>query len=94
MENFTFDEPVAFDGLFKHLAERLESLHTLPTLADPDAIQNALQKLPKHLPEKGSGASQTLKYVESIILPALAPGHSGPRSVQIIFGNSISTIVD
>ena len=71
----------ALQRLFSCLDERLESLHRVPTLADPNAIQNAIKTLPKALPEDGHDVPQTMSFVERTILPAIAPGHAGPRFV-------------
>ena len=67
--------------LFSHLRDKLESLHMEPTLADPNDIREAIKNLPAALPEVGYDVSQTIKFVEHTILPALAPGHAGPRFV-------------
>jgi hypothetical protein len=67
--------------LFFHLHDRLESLHREPTLADHNAIQDGIERLPEALPEDGYGVSQTISFVQNTILPALAPGHAGPRFV-------------
>lgn len=90
MEKNFLDTPLALDGLFAHLNKRLESLHTLPTIASQEAIENALQNLPASLPESGLGASHALEQVERTILPALAPGHNGPRFVILEVGHNIN----
>ena len=71
----------ALRTLFSHLHDRLESLHREPTVADPNVIKDAIKNLPEALHEDGYGVSQTMSFVENIILPALAPGHAGPRFV-------------
>lgn len=71
----------ALHRLFSHLHDRLESLHREATIADPNAIKDAIKNLPKALHEDGYGISQTMSFVENTILPALAPGHAGPRFV-------------
>lgn len=75
------DAPLSFEGLFSHLNKRLATLHTLPTLPNPATLTSAIFSLPENLPEKGLGASEAVEFVEKTVLPALAPGHSGPRFV-------------
>ena len=62
------------------IAER-GRIETGPTLASPQDIQNALTQLPDQLPAVGLGTDGSLNFVERVILPALAPGHAGPRCV-------------
>jgi hypothetical protein len=70
---------------------REKQLSSLPTLAAPEDLQAALRALQTrtdnagdnsttfHLPEDGLGADRALEYIRKTVVPALAPGHAGPR---------------
>lgn len=73
------EDPPNYQRLVDQLVDRLNTLHTLPTLADPNAIVLALKSLPSSLPQNGAGVDKTVEYLEKFILPSLAPGHAGPR---------------
>lgn len=83
----SLDTPIPLHSLLGTLNQRLELLHTEPTIASPAAIQHAISELPSHLPNSGFGTDQTIDYVERVILPALASGHSGPRYVITSYPN-------
>ncbi|KAF8319744.1 PLP-dependent transferase [Clavulina sp. PMI_390] len=82
-------ENPAFDGLIDQLTKRLDTLHTAPVIAAPDAIDKAFAEIPNNLPEKGVGTSQALEFVERIVVPALATGHAGPRYFGFVIGGSV-----
>jgi hypothetical protein len=67
------------EQLLAILVDRETNIRNVPTIAAPHNIQNALESLPKALPEKGLGTEGSLAFIQHAVLPGLAPGHAGPR---------------
>lgn len=67
------------EQLLTILLERERKILALPTIAASGDIQNALEALPKTLPENGLGTGESLAFIQRAVLPGLAPGHAGPR---------------
>lgn len=62
-------------------SERDRTLHKLPPTAASQDVHAALVALPSGLSDEGLGLSGAVNHVIRDVLPALAPGHAGPRFV-------------
>ncbi|SCZ90045.1 BZ3500_MvSof-1268-A1-R1_Chr1-3g01742 [Microbotryum saponariae] len=69
---------------------RSRELTKLPPNSTPELIEEALQALPKHIPEKGWGLKATTDLLLDKICPALAVGQAGPRYYGLITGGVTS----
>lgn len=66
------------------------------TTAHPDSLKHARGILPTTLPDGGLGEEATSDLLYKTIVPALAPGHAGPRYFGFVTGGRtpISQLAD
>ncbi|SCV68244.1 BQ2448_365 [Microbotryum intermedium] len=69
---------------------RSNELTSLPTTSTSNLIEEALQALPKKIPETGWGLKATTDLLLDKICPALAGGQAGPRYYGLITGGVTS----
>lgn len=70
-------------------SERDKTLSQLPPTAASQDVHAALVALPSGLSNEGLGLSGAVNHVIRDLLPALAPGHAGPRYFGFITGGAL-----
>jgi glutamate/tyrosine decarboxylase-like PLP-dependent enzyme len=65
---------------------RQKTLDSLPTIADPNALESSAKKLPRSVPDQGWGLSKAVDFLLQDVAPTLNPGQAGSRYFGFITG--------